>query len=185
MSDKILQFYFLIMAIPIARMIEVVSKNPEYNYILRFAILLIVVIEWIYSQSSFTDEHEYTPAKLNLYKSISTIFSEIGICISIAIAAFQIEYEKYFYTFMISFFLLDLITQLLTRPSKVNKLMRKVTSIWICLDMIEICVFITAIILAYFNLLQENCRATVLILIVAFMTIWDFTHNKDFYFDNK
>lgn len=182
MADKILQFYLLIMAIPLAKMIEVVSKNPEYNSIIRFSILLVVVIEWVYSQTSFTSKYEYLPQN-NLTKNIATIFSEIGVCVSVAIAAYKIENEISFYTFMVAFFIFDLITQFLTKPSKRSHPMRKVTIIWVSLDILESFLFSSIILFANYNLMSESIRASSIFIVVTLIALFDFIKNRDFYFD--
>jgi len=182
MADKILQFYLLIMTIPMAKIIEVVSKNPEYNSIIRFSILLIVIIEWIYSQTSFTSKYEYLPQN-NLAKNIATIFSEIGVCVSVAIAAYKIENELSFYAFLVAFFLFDLITQFLTIPNRRSHPMRKVTIIWVVLDILESFLFTAIILFANYDLFSENIRSTSIVIVVTFIAIFDFIRNKHFYFD--
>jgi hypothetical protein len=184
MSDKIFQLYLLIMAIPLAIIIEFVSKNPEYNLVLRFSVLLIIVIEWIYCQASFNNKYKYT-FNSSRAKSIAAVFFEICICISAAFAAYQIASEKYFYVFAVSFFFFDLITQFLTNPNKHTDIMYKVTLNWIILDLVEFSLFVGALIFAYFDKSMEQCRSTVLVVIVFTLTLANFIQNWDFLFGKE
>lgn len=181
MSDKILQLYLIIMAIPLAIMIDDVVKNPEINTVIRFAILLTIVVEWIYSQLGFEDDFEYS-SKLTKIKGIVALYSEIGICISAAFAAYQIGSERGFYLCVTGVFLSDLITQIITRPPAGNRMMRRVTRIWIQYDIFEIMAFSAATVLFYLYPTQELGRSILLLCVVVTLAISDFIRNWSFYF---
>jgi hypothetical protein len=184
LSDKVQLLYVLIMAIPLTRMIENVSTTPEHNTILRAVILLFVIVEWIYSQASFSSKHEYS-AKLRTFTTIIATFMEVGLCISLSIAAYNIGSELTFYSFVLFFFTVDLILQVITRPPKSDNFMRKVTKTWIVLDTLEMICFSSAIVHLYWKPGASLTRSIILTSVVTSFVIIDFIRNYQFYFGHE
>ena len=184
LSNKVLTLYILIMAIPLARIIEYVSANPQWDTIARFIMLVAIIVEWISSQASFSDDYEYS-APLSRVNEILTVILEVGVSLSAAFAAYQLSWESGFYTCMLLFFLFDLLTQFVTRTPRSDKFMYKVTQIWIRLDMLEILFFAAGIFAASWDPTREAFRSTVLATIVVSLTLADFLWNGPFFFGDR
>ncbi len=188
-SSNLLLLYTLIMAIPLTREVEYLSSNLKCETLMRFIILLLLIVQWVYSEANFSNHFPYA-ISLNHFKDAIAVLLETGTCIMAAFAAYKIGTEKTFYALIIAFLLFDLFIQLLTLPappiptdgeSPKFKAFR-LTNTWIILDLVEAIFFAAGFAYVYFDPSEECFRSLSLGIIVMITTFFNFIKNGDFYF---
>jgi hypothetical protein len=183
MRSKIFQLYILLLAIPLVKIIESVSSEPNYNSVSRFIILLLFIVEWIYSQASFRREYPYL-SNSHRFLNIFVLSLETAICVFIAFAAYQMNYEINYYIFILWFLFFDLILQALSLAGRQDHMLR-VTKSWIRLNLLEAGFFFAGLIALKFDVLDEYSRSTILVIVIASLTFWNLYRNHAFYFSEK
>jgi len=177
-SEVIFQLYILLLAIPLVKIIESVSEQPNYNSVSRFIILLLFAVEWIYSQARLKPDYA------SRVHNITVLLLETAVCVLIAFAAYQMNSEIRYYRLILYFLSADLILQSISLFFGQGQML-KVTKSWIRHDLLEAGFFFFGLIAIKFDVLNDYYRSTILVIVVVWSTLRNFYRNHTFYFSEK